>query len=118
LAREAAKSLHPDAVSDALLCDAQTEYLRGHWLEAESLLLRTSVYRRSGHVEKARQQLAELAQLPAARTWRHEIAAELHQLSQRAIANEQEQGIEPGMPMKPATWPPSTWRLLQSSKQC
>jgi hypothetical protein len=115
LAREAAKSLQPDAVSDALLCEAQTEYLRGHWLEAESLLTRllvrrpgdaearlllASVYRRSGHTEKARQQLAELSQLQAAAVWRDEIACEVQKLSQlRTVSdNGREQELEPGTP--------------------
>ncbi len=34
LSLEAAKSLQPDEISDALLADAQREYLKGHWLEA------------------------------------------------------------------------------------
>lgn len=119
LAREAAKSLQPDAVSDALLCEAQTEYLRGHWLEAESLLMRllvrrpgdaearlllASVCRRSGHAEQARQQLAELARLPAAAVWRDEIAAEVQKLAQpRAQSNsEPEQELEPGTPIQRA----------------
>jgi len=116
LACEAAKSLPSDADSDARLCEAQTEYLKGHWLEAESLLVRllvrrpgdavarlllASVYRRSGREELARQQLAELALLPAAAVWREEIAAELKQLSPpQALANSrQEQESGPGKPL-------------------
>ncbi|HZL90274.1 MAG TPA: hypothetical protein VFB96_18055 [Pirellulaceae bacterium] len=90
--------------------------MKGHWLEAESLLVRllvrrpgdavarlllASVYRRSGREELARQQLAELALLPAAAVWREEIAAELKQLSPpQALANSrQEQESGPGKPL-------------------
>ena len=116
LSREAAKSLGPDAASDTGLGEAQTEYLRGHWLEAESLLVRllvrrpgdavarlllASVYRRSGREELARQQLAELALLPAAAVWREEIAAELKQLSQPQVVTNRgkEQDLGPGTPI-------------------
>ena len=91
LAFRAAKSLQPDEVSDTFLTDAQTEYLKGHWLEAKSLLVRllsrrpgdaearlllASVYRRSGEAELAGEQLAELWRLPAAVRWQEEIEQE------------------------------------------
>ncbi len=106
LAQHAARSLQPDAVSDALLCEAQVEYVKGHWLEAESLLTRlvsrrpgdaearlllASVYRRRGNGEQARQQLAELSNLPAAAGWCEEIAHENRKLSppEQAVCREQ-----------------------------
>lgn len=106
LAQQAAKSLQPDAVSDTLLCEAQLEYVKGHWLEAETLLLRlvsrrpgdaearlllASVYRRSGNCPQARQQLAELSNLPAAVRWHEEIALENRKLSppKHAVSSEQ-----------------------------
>lgn len=117
LSREAAKSLRPDAASDAQLCEAQTAYLKGHWLEAESLLVRllarrpgdaearlllASVFRRSGRDELARQQLTALAQLPAAAVWRDEITAELKQLSPPPANSAQGHELEPDTRLEPA----------------
>ncbi|HUE69587.1 MAG TPA: hypothetical protein VMP01_01760 [Pirellulaceae bacterium] len=96
LALEAAKSLQPDDVSEALLRDAQSEYLKGHWLEARSLLVRllsrrpgdvearlllVSVLRRSGEMDLAGQQLVELSRLPAARRWQEEMQQERRKLA-------------------------------------
>ncbi len=99
LSVEAAKSLQPDEVSDALLAEAQIEYLKGHWLEAKSLLLRlltrrpgdaearlllVSVSRRSGAFDLAREQLKELVRMPAAFRWQVEIEQERIQLTRAA----------------------------------
>jgi hypothetical protein len=98
LALQAARSLQPDEVSDSLLRDAQTEYLKGHWLEAKSQLVKllsrrpgdaegrlllASVYRRSGELELAGQQLAELSSLPAAVRWREEMEHEREKLAEQ-----------------------------------
>lgn len=99
LASEAAKSLQPDAEADALLAEAQTEYLKGHWMEAQAVLSRllirrpgdaearlllASVYRRSGQPAAAADQLALLAELPRADRWREEISAEMRLLARDA----------------------------------
>ena len=108
LSLEAAKSLQPDAASDAALIEAQQEYLRGHWLEAETLLARllvrrpgdaearlllATVYRASGRKTQAAQQLAELSAMPTAGRWREEIQVELKKLS-RQSDNREELAIE------------------------
>jgi hypothetical protein len=95
LALEAAKSLQPDDVSEALFCDAQGEYLKGHWLEAKSVLVRllsrrpgdaearlllASVLRRSGELDLAAEQLLELSRLPTARRWQEEMEQEQRRL--------------------------------------
>jgi hypothetical protein len=74
--------------------EAQHEYLKGHWIAAESLLTRllarqpadaearlllASVQRRNEQREQARRTLAELQ--PNAPRWKREIEAELKQLA-------------------------------------
>lgn len=96
LAIEAAKSLQPDDISEALFREAQGEYLKEHWLEAQSLLVRllsrrpgdaearlllVSVYRRSGELDLARQQLVELSRLAAAQRWQEEMQQERRNLA-------------------------------------
>lgn len=96
LALEAAKSLQPDDVSEALLREAQGKYLKGHWLEAQSLLVRllsrrpgdaearlllVSVLRRSGEIDVAVEQLIELSRLPAALRWQEEMEQERRRLA-------------------------------------
>jgi hypothetical protein len=75
--------------------EAQHEYLKGHWIAAETLLTRllarqpadvearlllASVQRRSGARSQARQTLTELQ--PVAAKWQGEIDAELRQLTE------------------------------------
>ena len=94
LRQEAARSLQPD--SDEQFCEAQLHYLKGHWLEAESQLLKilgcfpgdvesrlllATVYRRSGQADKARLQLKELSELPNAAKWQPEMLHEASLLS-------------------------------------
>lgn len=70
---------------------AQNEYLQGHWVEAEASLgellgmlegdiearlLLATLYRRTGRLELAREQLAELARRDGAERWRLEINRE------------------------------------------
>jgi hypothetical protein len=81
--------------------EAQHEYLKGHWIAAETLLVRllarqpadaearlllASVQRRNKHWQQARQTLIELQ--PVALRWQGEIAAELNQLTD-LVAEEQ-----------------------------
>ncbi len=74
-----------------LFVQAQSEYLRGHWLEAESLLrqlmqrndrdvdsplLLATLYRRTGRVEACAEQLAMLESMDGAEKWSMEIGRE------------------------------------------
>jgi hypothetical protein len=83
-----------DPKTDDWFRDAQHEYLKGHWIEAEGLLTRllarqpadlearlllASVQRRNKQREQARRTLTELQ--PIAGRWQREIEAELKQLS-------------------------------------
>lgn len=83
--------------SDALLREAQHEYLKGHWLEAEALvtklirlnptdvearLLLAAVQRRSQQWDEARRGLVELRKEPGAALWLIEIDSELRQLQE------------------------------------
>ncbi|MHB0956406.1 MAG: tetratricopeptide repeat protein [Pirellulaceae bacterium] len=75
-----------------LFIRAQTEYLRGHWVEAqtvleqlirrdpedvESHLLLASVYRRTQRLDLSRCQLRQLEDFQGAARWRFEIRREL-----------------------------------------
>ncbi len=74
-----------------LFIQAQAEYLRGHWVEAQSLLeqlirrnpgdiesrlLLSSVFRRSRRIDLSRQQLRRLQEFETAAHWRFEIERE------------------------------------------
>ena len=76
---------------DTLFIQAQTEYLKGDWTQAELLLtqrlqnrprdvesrlLLATLLRRSGRLDKARQQLKTPARLDDALPWQFEIARE------------------------------------------
>ncbi|MGE0756131.1 MAG: tetratricopeptide repeat protein [Pirellulaceae bacterium] len=84
-----------------LFIQAQGEYLRGNWFEAESLLkqalrhsyhdvdshfLLATLYRRTRRYAEAAAQLRELAQQDRADKWRWELRAERRALSQLAVA--------------------------------
>ena len=92
----ASRLKEPGATTDpeleARFVAAQHQYLRGHWIEAETLLLQllaanpedcearlllASVERRSGLSGDARRTLVSLQELPAARRWHLEIEREL-----------------------------------------
>jgi hypothetical protein len=96
----------PKAAADPKIDDwfreAQHAYLKGHWIEAESLLakllasqpadaeaklLLASVQRRAGRHEQSRRTLNELREQPAAAKWRLEIENELTQLTQLESEN-------------------------------
>jgi len=82
--------------NDSLLLEAQQNYLKGHWIEAESIvvqmlaqdsadieawLLLASVQRRTLRSAEAQRTLTELQSHPAASKWQLEIESELAQLS-------------------------------------
>lgn len=75
-----------------LFIRAQTEYLRGHWVESQTLLeqlirrdpedvesrlLLASVYRRTRRIDLSRCQLREIQDFEGAARWRFEIGREL-----------------------------------------
>jgi tetratricopeptide (TPR) repeat protein len=75
-----------------LFIRAQTEYLRGHWVEAQTLLeqlirrdpedveshlLLASVYRRTQRIDLSRCQLRQIEDFEGAARWRFEIGREL-----------------------------------------
>jgi hypothetical protein len=91
---------------DALLLRAQTEYLRGHWYEAEKLLaqmlrasprdadahlLMASLYRHTRRYDEARKALAWLEHLEGGAKWRFEIGEE-----RRRLADQERAGPQPG----------------------
>jgi hypothetical protein len=82
---------------DVAFGEAQHEYLKGHWLEAELIigrllakhprdvearLLRASIERRTRRWAEARQTLAALAADERAAKWWPEIAAEMEQIAE------------------------------------
>jgi hypothetical protein len=84
-------SIPGDAESLTLFRQAQLEYLKGHWIEAESqlrqLLARTpgdveawlllaSVQRRTGRPDEAKQSLQKLAELNGSVLWADEVQRE------------------------------------------
>jgi tetratricopeptide (TPR) repeat protein len=92
LAQEAARQAPPDDDANRLFVQAQTEYLKGHLSQAESLLtlllethpgdaearlLLATLCRRVGRKEDAENHLKELMELPHAAAWRMEIVSEL-----------------------------------------
>lgn len=89
------------AAVEPLLRQVQTEYLKGHWIEAETLLrqllaqrpadaeaqlLLATLYRRTKRYDEARKQLDALTKLPAAARWIDEIERELKQLADKSDA--------------------------------
>lgn len=83
-----------------LFIQAQVEYLKGHWFEAESLLNRTlkdfprdadvhlmlaTLFRHTERYEEARHQLEQLQRLDGASKWFFEIATELQRLDQLTV---------------------------------
>ncbi|MFW6170883.1 MAG: hypothetical protein ACODAD_10375 [Planctomycetota bacterium] len=82
-----------------LLIQAQSEYLKGHWVEAQTLLeqviranprdieahlLLSCVFRRSRRIELSRKQLRRLCKLDEAARWRFEIEREVALLDRMA----------------------------------
>jgi hypothetical protein len=90
-----------DPELEARFTAAQQEYLRGHWIEAETLLMQllvanphdceaklllASVERRSGRPNDARRTLEQLADMPSAGRWRQEIEREIAHIDASAAA--------------------------------
>jgi len=88
---------------------AQTEYLKGNWLEteilarqllaarpsdAEAALLLTSTLRRAGRVDEARQALDEIGRWDRADTWRFEIDVEYQRLAEKEQRLAEQEGLE------------------------
>lgn len=86
-------------VNEGLFLQAQAEYLKGHWFEAETplreilkinpedsdaRLLLAGLLRRSARHDEARRQLGRLAKMPSAQKWEAEIRRELALLSSRS----------------------------------
>lgn len=103
LAHEAARQTPPNDEANRLLVQAQTEYLKGHLSQAESLLhellarfpedcearlLLATLCRRIGRPSDARKHLADLLELPQAHLWRMEIETEHRQLTRSASEGE------------------------------
>ena len=83
--------------TDALFREAQTEYLKGNWYQAQSLLeqvlgqnagdvdaglMLASLYRRVRQIGEAKEQLRRLGQFELSEKWRLEIQREFGQLDQ------------------------------------
>jgi hypothetical protein len=96
MAREA---MGDPAAVEPLLRQVQTEYLKGHWIEAESLLrqlldqrpadveaqlLLATLYRRTKRYDEARQQLDAMTKHAAAAKWIDEIDRELKLLASKS----------------------------------
>ena len=92
---------------DGWYLEAQRDYLRGHWIEAEARLRRVlehaagdvearlllaAVYRRSGRRDEALEQLRELTFHPRGERWRAERELE----ARRLAVPEGENSAEPG----------------------
>ncbi len=91
-----------DPELEARFVSAQQEYLRGHWIEAETLLMQllaanpndceaklllASVERRSGRPNDARRTLEQLAEASFAGRWRQEIEREIAHIDANAGAS-------------------------------
>jgi cytochrome c-type biogenesis protein CcmH/NrfG len=78
-----------------LFIQAQAEYLKGHWFEAETLLgqllenqdsdvdaqlMLATLYRRTGRIEDGRRKLQELERMDGANKWVLEMAREREML--------------------------------------
>lgn len=97
----------PDEFRDShtLFVRAQQEYLQGHWYEAESLLrelakkherdadcrlMLATLYRRTGKMAEAEQELDRLSRMETAERWAIELARERRFLETRERDGEQE----------------------------
>lgn len=104
----------PPRVDDrGLFIQAQAEYLKGHWFEAETLLrqllrycsrdvdallMLATLYRRTQRYDEAAKQLDRLDRLDEARKWRWEIAQERGTLKRLAASktNKENTGTDTG----------------------
>jgi cytochrome c-type biogenesis protein CcmH/NrfG len=96
------------AEMEAALVEAQHEYLKGHWLEAEltisrmlakhptdveARLLLASIERRTRRFNEAKQALAALAADERATKWLPEIAAEIEQIGELQSENDSQPAV-------------------------
>ena len=99
-ARRAAHAVEADARQEDLFLQAQAQYLRGHWFEAQAALekllsrqprdvdahlMLATLYRRTGRTREARRQLRILRRIDGAEKWELEIEQERRH-AQRAPA--------------------------------
>ena len=89
-----------DSAGEDLFIQAQTEYLRGHWCETESLLQRlvsggrdveahlslAALYRQTKRCDEARSRLRMLERLDGAEKWRFEIERERQLLERMRLS--------------------------------
>ncbi len=96
VAEERSRNTPPNQAATDLLCQAQTQYLKGHFSQADALLARlliqspgdmearllaASICRHTARRDEAMQRLAELSTFPAATQWQVEIADEHRRLA-------------------------------------
>jgi hypothetical protein len=89
------RTMAVDPQQNEWFCQAQTEYLKGHWVEAEMLLAKSiardpadaearlllaSVQRRTRRLAEARATLGELAEVTTASRWAWEIQSEIRKI--------------------------------------
>lgn len=109
--RYAQRALPDPGACQDLFIQAQAEYLRGHWFEAEALLdkvLRTdqrdvdaqlmlaTLYRRTGRIREARRRLRTLQRKEGAEKWQMEIDRELGNLERRKSSGDSSARAESG----------------------
>lgn len=109
-----------------LFVAAQSEYLKGNWIEAEAhlrkllrrrprdveaLLLLATLYRRTQRFDEARRQLQQMARLDAARPWQVEVRSE-RELLRRQLESRRLKEIEASQPKE--TSQPKTESLLST----
>lgn len=96
VAEERARNTPPSQAATELLCQAQTQYLKGNFSQADAILARlliqspgdvearllaASICRHTARREEATQRLQELSSFPAAAQWQVEIADEHRRLA-------------------------------------
>ncbi len=104
-----------DETVNQLFRDAQTSYLKGHWIEAETSLqdllarrptdvegrlLLAGIYRRTKRWDLAQQELQQVQEMPQGGRWRYEIGRELkilHSLQEEAEGSGDSQGAVAGV---------------------
>ena len=108
----------PHEVNQGLFAAAQTEYLKGNWIEAEacvrkllrraprdveSLLLLATIQRRTRRHDEARVQLQQIARLDAANRWQVELRKERQMLRRETQREKVEQHQETASPFNTPT---------------
>ena len=114
-----------------LFNQAQTEYLKGHWDEAESLLLRqiqldtrdvesrlllATMYRRIERLDDAQQQLEKIERFDESTHWRFEISRELELIHEEREIDREFESVAEDKP-RPGTQGPGELQTLKSVEQ-